>query len=106
MSDILTNKSYKTYNYVSRYASFPTYYHTLDKTYVYGTTGQLSKNVSYVSHIVKKGDTLDSLSLFYYNSPLYYWVIADFNDIQDTIEPLNAGDNLRIPTLSSIVYEE
>lgn len=105
-SEVLTDKLYRSYNYISRYASFPTYYHNLDNKKIYGTTGQLSKDVQYVIHKVEKGDNFDSLSLLYYNSPLYFWIIADYNDIQDTLEEIAEGTLLRIPTLSSIVYED
>lgn len=106
MREILSDKSYRTYGYTSRYASFPVYFHTIDSKYVYGTTSQLSDNVDYVLHTVSRGETYDSISLFYYNSPLYYWVVTDFNKIQDSIEPPKEGVKLKIPTLSSVVYEE
>lgn len=77
----LKNKSYKNYNYICRYQSFPYYYNEEDEKYIFGTTSSLSSDTSYVAHKVKPYDTLDSLSLYYYNSPLYFWVIADFNNI-------------------------
>ena len=105
-NEILVDKSYKTYNYISRYASFPIYYHSVDEKRVYGTTSQLSKDVEYVIHKVKKGDSFDTLSLTYYNSPLYFWIIADFNNIQDTLQELTEGQLLKIPSLSNISYKE
>ena len=33
--DVLVNKSKRFYDYTSRYATFPYYYHTEDKKYVY-----------------------------------------------------------------------
>lgn len=100
-----TNKSTKSYNYICRYQSFPYYFNNEDEKYIYGTTSQLDKDVSYVAHTVKKGDTFDSLSLYYYNSPLYFWVIMDFNSIQDPFQELKAGQTLRIPTLNGIKFE-
>ena len=105
MSEILTDKKFKSYNYISRYASSPVYYHTEDHKYVVGTTKRLSKDNTYVLHTVKRNDTFDSISFTYYNSPLYYWVIMDFNDILDPFTELTPGSTLRIPTLSSISFE-
>jgi nucleoid-associated protein YgaU len=101
--DVLTNKQTKTYDHISRYSSFPFYYNTKDKKYIYGTTGQLSQDVEYVAYNVVQGDTLDSLSLKYYGRPDLYWVIADFNRIQDPLEKLPSIVN--IPTLSNISFE-
>ena len=106
VKDILTQKTYKDYDYISRYTSFPTYYHTLDNKYVQGTTAQLDQNNTYVAHTVKYNDTYDTLSLFYYNTPLYFWVICDFNNIQDPFENPKVGTILKIPTLSNIKFLE
>ena len=103
---VLTNKQYKDYGYLSRYASFPIYYHTLDGKYVYGTTSQLNENIMYVLYTVRAHDTLDSIALQYYNNPTYFWVIADFNHIQDPFEKLQIGTTLKIPTLSDISFKE
>lgn len=72
MPDTLKNKNYKKYNTISRYASFPYYYHEEDDKYIYGITSQMSKDISYVSHKIRQSDTLDSLSLTYYGRPDYY----------------------------------
>lgn len=105
LMEILKNKNYKSYDYISRYANVPEYYHSLDKKYLCGTAYQLSKDTSYLIHKVIKNDTLDSLSLTYYNSPLYFWVIMDFNNLQDPFLDLVEGSELRIPTLSAISFE-
>lgn len=105
MSQVLTEKNYKTYNYISRYANTPYYFHTIDKKYVYGTTYPMSKDITYLVHKVIKNETFDSISLTYYNTPLYYWVIMDFNDIQDPFTFLEEGQELRIPTLSAISFK-
>lgn len=106
MPNVLTEKTYKYYDSISRYINFPYYYHLIDNKYVYGTTKNIKKDIPYTSHVVKKNDTLDSLSLYYYNNPTYFWMIANFNDIQDPFCDLNEGDILRIPQFSSIVFED
>lgn len=105
MPDALKDKNYKQYENISRYSAFPYYYHTVDNKYIYGTTAHIDKNISFVSHEVREGDTLDNLSLTYYGRPDYYWIIADFNDIQDPYETLFVKyKSLRIPTFTSIAY--
>ena len=104
--NVLTRKSYKTsQSKLSRYASFPIYYHTLDDKYVAGTTAYLKDTTPYSIHIVQPGDSYDSLALEYYNNPTYYWVICSFNHVQDPFLPLAQGAKLKIPALSSIVFD-
>ena len=103
--DVLKDKKYKSYDYVSRYSSFPYYYHTLDKKNVYGTTAQLNQDITFVIHKVRTEDTLDSLSLIYYGRPDYYWIIADYNKIQDPYLQLSDKfESIKIPQFSSIKY--
>lgn len=90
---------------MSRYSPFPYYYNRLDEKYVYGITAHLNKNTKCVNHKVKSGDTLDTLALYYYNNPTYFWIIADFNSISDPYEELKLGRVLRIPTFSAIEYD-
>lgn len=105
MSDIY-NKQYKSYDKVSRYQVFPFYHNTHDNKYYYGITSHLnSEGSSFVAHRVKRGDTLDSLALYYYNNPTYYWIIADFNKIRDPFLDLEEGTLLRIPTFSNIAFD-
>ena len=105
MPDILKNKSYKQYENISRYTSFPYYYHSEDNKYIYGITAHIDKNISYVVHKIRQGDTLDNLSLTYYGRPDYYWMIADYNDIQDPYEILYGRyDRLLIPTFTAISF--
>lgn len=104
--DILINKNYKDYHRVSRYGLFPYYYNRMDGKYMYGITSHLKTDeTSFVSHKVELGDTLDTLALYYYNNPTYYWVIADFNRIQDPFAELELGTILKIPTFSNIEYD-
>ena len=103
--DVLVNKSKKFYDYTSRYATFPYYYHTVDKKYIYGITSNLNTNTEYVIHMIKDTDTLDSLALKYYGRPDLFWVIADFNRIQDPYIKLYENYNfLNIPSLAGIRY--
>jgi len=104
--NILTEKQYKSYDRVSRYSVFPYYYNRLDNKYVYGVTSHLiTEGKNFVTHIVEPGDTLDTLSLYYYNNPTYYWIIADFNKIQDPYEKLEVGAHLKVPTFSHIEFD-
>ena len=106
MADKLTNKQYKDYDYLSRYTSFPFYYNEEDRKYVYGVTSQLNQNVTYVLHEVKANETLDTLALDYYNNPTFFWIIADFNHIQDPFLKLEIGSKLKIPTLNEVNFGE
>lgn len=104
--DVLKDKQSKKYPYISRYSGFSYYYHILDNKYIYSVTSQLNTNISYVAHKVVQSDTLESLALKYYGRPDYYWVIADFNRIQDPFISLKENfDILRIPSLSNISFE-
>lgn len=105
-SKILTNKAYRSYNYFSRYTAVPYYYNNEDKKYVYGTSTQVKQTSPFILHKIKKNDTLDTLSLQYYNNPTFFWAIADFNNIRDPYLKLNEGDNIKIPTLNDVSFEE
>ena len=101
----LTNKTYNNYDYTSRYTSIPYYYHTEDDKYIYGIGSQVNKDVTYVLHKVKNGDSLDYLSLKYYGNPTYYWYIAYFNDIQDCLIDITEKYNtLKIPNITGVQF--
>lgn len=105
--DVLKNKSRKSYPYISRYASVPTYYHTLDEKYMYGIAGQLSTNTPYVEVDVHPEDTFDSIANKYYGRPDYYYIIADFNRILDPFIILGQHYiKIKVPALASIEYKE
>lgn len=105
--DILSEKTYKQSNRLSRYAAFPYYYNNEDKKYMGGITGWIDTDVSYVVHKVTDRDTLDSLALLYFGSPDYYWIIADFNRILDCYIKLSDHyQTLRIPSLTTISFQE
>lgn len=67
---------------------------------------RLEKQTSFVKHKIKSGDTLDSLALYYYGNPTYYWIIADFNDILDPFLPLVVGEIISIPTFQALTFYE
>lgn len=103
--DILAQKTQKSYDYICRYTGIPYYYNTLDDKYIYGIGANMIKDIQYVAHKVKDSDTLDSLALKYYNNPTYYWVIAYFNDIQDSyIRLIDYYSILKIPNISSVAF--
>lgn len=103
--DKLINKSYGKFNYISRYAVTPYYYHTEDEKYIYGIGHNLSKECTYVLHKVRPQDTLDKLALEYYNNPTLYWVIAMFNDVQDIFSNVfQRYETIKIPTISAIEF--
>lgn len=103
--DILINKSYKNYNYTSRYSLVPYYYNRLDDKYVSGITKQLKDDTSYTLYTVKQSDTFDSLALDFYNNPTLYWVICDFNHIQNPYTELVPGEKIKIPAISALEYD-
>ena len=104
--EVLSNKQYREDNRVSRYSVFPYYYNREDNKYVNGITAPLKKqNVNFVSHKVERNDTLDSLSLYYYGNSIYFWAIADFNDITDCYADLKVGNIIKIPTFNAIEFD-
>lgn len=103
---VLKNKTYKDYDYVSRYSPFPYYFNNQDNKYVYGLTAYLKNSTIYTLHNIKQGDTLDSLALEYYNNPTLYWVICSYNRIQNPYKKLVIGESIKIPSLSNIEYDK
>lgn len=103
--DTLKNKTYESFDYLSRYTQVPYYFDTIKQREVYGIGSNLSKDSPYVSHKVVSGDTLHNLALRYYNNPTYWWVIAYFNDIQDAFILLKDHFNIiQIPNISGIAF--
>ena len=93
----------KSYTYVSRYANMDTYFNNKDKARYYETAKSIDKSkiTKYVSHKVEQGETLDTIALKYYSRPLYWWIIADYNNVQDVFN-LKVGTILKVPYLSEI----
>ena len=104
--NVLTNKRYKNYNYISRYSISPIYYHTLDDKYITGRDKWLKDSTLYSEYIVKPQDTYDKLALMFYNNPTYYWIICSFNHIADPFEEPSPGTVLKIPSFSNIEFNE
>lgn len=103
--NVLKDKSSKTYLYTSRYATLPYYYNTLDKKYMYGISKNLNTNTDYVLHNLIDSDSLDSLALKYYGRPDLFWVIADFNNLNDPyIRLVDKMSSIKIPALSGITW--
>ena len=104
--DILKNKSYKSFTKLSRYNTTPYYYHTIDDKYICGFSKRLKDTTPYILHTIQNSDTFDSLALYYYNNPTYFWVICDFNRINDPFEKLTEGEKIKIPSFSAIQFED
>ena len=103
--NVLKDKSSKTYLYTSRYATLPYYYNTLDKKHMYGISKNLNTNTDYVLHNLVDSDSLDSLALKYYGRPDLFWVIADFNNLNDPyIKLVDKMSSIKIPALSGITW--
>lgn len=104
--DVLTDKQINTFDYLSRYATVPFYYNTVDEKYIYGIGTQIDKNnIQFVAHKVTPTDTLENLALRYYNNPTFFWVIAYFNDVLDCYAPLlDRYDVIKIPSISSVAF--
>ena len=103
--NVLKDKSSKTYLYISRYATLPYYYNTLNKKYVYSISKNLNTNTDYVLHNLVDSDSLDSLALKYYGRPDLFWVIADFNNLNDPyIKLVDKMSSIKIPSLSGITW--
>ena len=105
--DSLKNKTRRDYDYLSRYAAFPFYYNVEDNKYIYGLSKQLKQVSSYVVINIDMSCTLESLAVKYYGRPDYYWIIADYNRIQDPFLPLYPRyTTLKLPSISAIAFEE
>ena len=103
--DTLTNKTYTSYDYLSRYSQVPQYYDTLEDRECPGIGSNVLLDAGGVTHRVKNTDTLDSLALKYYSNPTYWWVIAYYNDIQDAFIKLSDHFTIiQIPNIANIKF--
>lgn len=103
--ETLKKKNYANYDYLSRYAHIPYYYDSLENKEIYGIGTNMKNDTDYFTHQVKSNDTLHSLSLKYYNNPTFWWIIAYFNDVQDSFMQLSDKYQLiKIPNISSIEF--
>ena len=56
--DSLKNKKYASFDYISRYASVPYYYHKDDQKEIFGIGKNVAKDIPWVAHKVVSTDTL------------------------------------------------
>ena len=106
MSEILSKKQFRDYSYTSRYNNFPYYYHRLDDKYVYGSTAWLKDDTPYTLYKIRKGDTWDILSLRFYDNPTFFWILCEFNHVQDPYSELVPDKVIKVPTKSSIEFDK
>ena len=105
MAEVLTEKQYKSYDYISRYQPFPYYYNRQDGKYIYGITSWLNNATSYTIHTVERQEeNYDYLAYLYYGDPTKYWVICDFNRVRDPLEKLEIGREIKIPSISELSF--
>jgi nucleoid-associated protein YgaU len=103
--DTLRNKSFASFDYLSRYESTPYYFDTLTGKEVFGIGTGMRTDSEFVTHVIRSNDTLNSLALQYYNNPTFWWVIAYFNNVQDPFRPLrDKYETLKIPSISSVEF--
>jgi hypothetical protein len=103
----LTNKRSNVFDYNSRYSGVDYFLDTKTGRDTMGIGKQIKFDTPFFMHTLKQEDTLDSLALTYYNNPTYWWVIAYFNKISDPFIKLSLKyTTLKIPTISSIVFED
>ena len=101
----LQSPQYKSYDKLCRYTSFPFYYDSVKKRYIYGTGAYLRSDTTFTLHKVEQFDTWDSLASYYYNNPTYYWVICSFNKVDDPFKNPKIGTYIKIPTFSEIKFD-
>lgn len=105
--DVLTDKNLTSKQYISRYSNFPFYYHTLDNKHIQGLSAQLNTETQYVLIEINESTTLDYLANKYYGRPDYWWIIADFNRIQDPFLPIFPRFNkLKLPSIGALEFIE
>lgn len=103
--DTLRNKNYANFDYLSRYTNVPYFYDSLRDREIFGIGTNMKNNTEYFTHKVQNNDTLHSLALKYYNNPTYWWIIAYFNDVQDSFIHLkDKYETLKIPNISSVEF--
>ena len=48
---------------------------------------------------LEKNKSLDELSMEYYDTPIYYWIIGEVNNIKDPFLKIKKGVTLKVPIL-------
>lgn len=102
---MLINKQRKIYLYYSRYQNTDYYYDTEFNRYFMGKSQWLKDSTPYIEYVVKRNDTYDSIALEAYNNPTYWWIITDFNRIDDPFKNPTENSTLKIPIFSNIEFE-
>lgn len=94
-----------SYSTLSRYSKVPTlkelgkqYHATNRKRFVFYSSDDVIYTVTNMTQ-----NRLDLISLEMYNSPIYWWVIAEANFIFDPFTEVYLGMKLRIPPLDSAI---
>lgn len=57
-----------------------------------------------IVHVWKDGEWLDLLAYQYYGDPTLWWVIADFNELNE-MRVVNTGQQLRLPSTQRLLLE-
>lgn len=102
--EVLSQKKYKAYDYVSRYSAFPIYYNNEDEKWESAIPTYLKDNTPYQMYSTGVNESYDAIALKFYNNPTYYWVICSFNHVVDPFEVPAEGTSLKIPVLSNIEF--
>lgn len=89
------------YSYYSRLTGLSTLNNVEDNTLLLESYLPIQKTDQYFLYEVQQGDTLDSIALSKYGSPIYWWIIADYNDMLDCLEPI-LGTTIKIPELTGV----
>jgi len=102
--DVLSNRAIKSSKYFSRYNGLNYFYNNNDGKYQLEMRHWLRNDIDetqLTKYLVKEKDTYDSIALQFYNNPLYYWIICDYNRIIDPIIPPKPDSILYIPSLNA-----
>jgi hypothetical protein len=54
---------------------------------------------NYKNITLESDQTLDEISLKYYGTPLYYWLIGEANNVEDPFSKLLKGTAIKVPEL-------
>lgn len=73
--------------------------HTNDKGDIVSNRYQFYSFTNYKNITLENDQTLDEISLKYYGTPLYYWLVGEANSIEDPFSKILKGTTLKIPEL-------
>ena len=65
---------------------------------------EIPESSSDIFHTVQPNEVgrLDLIAYKYYRNPLFWWIIAQANDIHDPIQGAPSGTMLRVPTIETL----